>query len=465
MPTFVTSQNVRFDGSSANAVVLDNTGGIRTLVLWDNLSAADQSQLTTFVNDRGGVTPLSSPTSGSIVLNYGSVTGSSSTGLSNTAAAAGFATINVGGNKAGSTASGLRGAAGYAGYQIANFDATIAGGGSSGLVSGTTYTATIVVDGVSKAISIAGANALTFAGVISELNTDLGVAATAAISGGDIKITSSTIGNSSTVSITPGTLFPALSGFLNTTPAVRGEDATVTYSAVVTVDNRYVRQVSFKGTVGDTFQHVLDEINADLGAYATASLSSGNIKITSATLSSSSSVVVSDSGALFKSLSGYTGITTTAGTSPLTYTLSLVVNGSITVDVSVLGTAVQTFTTLTSALNTALGSNATATFNAGVLTIASATTGDSSSVAIKSDSLLQYIPNYVVGTIVKGASSMLNAFKTARTASGAVFYDAYPVVAVGSKPSVPLTVKHTTAFIYYGGSPAKWRYLDDDTAV
>jgi hypothetical protein len=70
-----------------------------------------------------------------------------------------------------------------------------------------------------------------------------------------------------------------------------------------------------------------------------------------------------------------------------------------------------------------------------------------------------------VGTIVKGASSMLNAFKTARTASGAVFYDAYPVVAVGSKPSVPLTVKHTTAFIYYGGSPAKWRYLDDDTAV
>ena len=202
---WVTSENVKFNGTLENAAVLKNSGGIRSLVLWDDLTADDQAILTKFIDDHGGALPLAGPTSGYQIADFaGAVVGGNSTGLSNVAAAtAGFAVINVGGDKLAGTASGLSAASGTAGSQVVNFTPTIsagtatnlvptagyqtatfsvakAGGDSTGLANdATTYTTTITVDGVAKSISVVGSAAQTFTDLLAEINTDLGASAPA----------------------------------------------------------------------------------------------------------------------------------------------------------------------------------------------------------------------------------------------------------------------------------------------
>jgi hypothetical protein len=65
---------------------------------------------------------------------------------------------------------------------------------------------------------------------------------------------------------------------------------------------------------GVTFQDVLDNLNASLGLVGTASLETNNIRITSATKGTSSTVVITDGGTgspttpYFASLNTYTGL-------------------------------------------------------------------------------------------------------------------------------------------------------------
>lgn len=85
----------------------------------------------------------------------------------------------------------------------------------TGLANDTTaYTASIDVDAPGTAIdvSVVGSAAQTFAALITELNADLGAAATAALVGNDIVITSATTGATSTVVVTDGTLFKSVKG-------------------------------------------------------------------------------------------------------------------------------------------------------------------------------------------------------------------------------------------------------------
>jgi hypothetical protein len=85
---------------------------------------------------------------------------------------------------------------------------------STGLVGGTTYTATVSIDAAgtphSQSVSILGSTAQTFGDLITQLNTDLGGFAIAALVGGDIVITSATTGVNSTVTVTDGTGSTAL---------------------------------------------------------------------------------------------------------------------------------------------------------------------------------------------------------------------------------------------------------------
>jgi len=91
----------------------------------------------------------------------------------------------------------------------------LVGSSATGLTPATTYTATITVDGVAKAISILGSDAQTFSALINEINADLGGSALAVIqSTTNMRIASVTTGaTSSVVLTTPGTLFPALTGY------------------------------------------------------------------------------------------------------------------------------------------------------------------------------------------------------------------------------------------------------------
>ena len=109
------------------------------------------------------------------------------------------------------------------GSQSRGFSVTKTSASATGLVGGTTYTATITVDGVAKPISILGSTAATIATLLTELNTDLGASATATFvaaggtlpngtvsTNGALVVTSATKGATSSVSITDGTLYAAI---------------------------------------------------------------------------------------------------------------------------------------------------------------------------------------------------------------------------------------------------------------
>lgn len=141
------------------------------------------------------------------------------------------------------------------GYQDINFSTPITGSTTTNLVSATTYTATITVDGVAKSISILGSAALTFTTLISELNADLGSAAVASIVSGKLRITSNTVGTTSTVAIAAGTLFAApLQYFSSIAVAVIGARNSWINYPVPTQPYGYVRYTV--PTVGSSLQLV-----------------------------------------------------------------------------------------------------------------------------------------------------------------------------------------------------------------
>lgn len=130
-----------------------------------------------------------------------------------TATAAGSQVVNVGGAKTGASATGLANTA-------------------------TAYTATITVDSVAIPVSIVGSTAQTYTTLLSGINTALGSAATATISGGNILVTSTTTGLNSSVSIvdTGAThLFSTLTNYVAINAATPG-----TAINVCTFNQRYV---------------------------------------------------------------------------------------------------------------------------------------------------------------------------------------------------------------------------------
>jgi len=185
----------------------------------------------------------------------------------------------------------------------------------------TTYLATIAIDGIGIPISIDASLAQTYTELIAELNTDLGLAATAAIVGGNVRITSSSLGSTSTVAIIPailGGLFfnPDLVDFVALLSSVPGINplfgsldtfiafntpiiGTNTLGTEITTfetipsgifdgDLNYhnaVNRISFTtdGNQIQTYASLIDVLNANLQNLAVAQISNGNIKITSNT--------------------------------------------------------------------------------------------------------------------------------------------------------------------------------------
>lgn len=438
---YQTAENVKFDGTTTNAVVLKNSGGIKSLIVCDHHNALDIALLDALIAAYGGVTPLAGPTAGALTANFkGAVVGGNATGLSSVSAAtAGYATINVGGAKVGGTSTGLSSAAGTAGsqtvnlqpgvvgadatgltnnvtaaagYQEVNVGGAKTGGDATSLVSGTTYTATITVDGAGQSISILGSNAATFTTLLSELNTDLGGTATATLVGGNIRITSATTGASSTVAITAGTLFAApLDGFVAVSSAVAGiAAATTTYTATITVDG-VAKPISIVGGSAQTFTTLLSELNTDLAGSATAAISGGDLKVTSATTGVLSKVVITP-GTLFPALTGYISTLPAANGDGTTRTYSaLVVVDGVVVPVAFTGVQGNTYTNLLAELNTDLGAAATAALNGGNVRITSATTGAASSVVVYDAGLFSNLTSFV------GLSSTLGTAPTVYTAT------------------------------------------------
>lgn len=177
-----------------------------------------------------------------------------------------------------------------------------------------TYTAIVEVDGVSHRVSFTGAAGTTLADVVTEIDNDLGTAASVAITGGDIVITSGTTGPTSKVRVfDTGWLFASLVDYAGVS-YVDGVSPT-TYTAVFTVDGVDV-PVSVVGSDAQTFTALVSAVNADLGASATAAISGDAIVVTSATTGAASSVVLS-ADKLFSKTIGYKSARSVAGAADL----------------------------------------------------------------------------------------------------------------------------------------------------
>jgi hypothetical protein len=118
-----------------------------------------------------------------------------------------------------------------AGYQIVNVGGAKIGASATGLANDSTnYTATVVIDGVTKNVAVTGSTAQTYTTLLSQINTDLGSAGTTTLFEGNLKITSATTGASSTVAITDGVtnlLFGTLTNYHSILSAVAGSDPLI----------------------------------------------------------------------------------------------------------------------------------------------------------------------------------------------------------------------------------------------
>jgi phage tail sheath protein FI len=114
-----------------------------------------------------------------------------------------------------------------AGYQAIDFAGGIT---STAIASGlpndaSTFNASVIVNGTVKTLVITGNTAQTFGDLITQVNGQLAGAATIAIEGGNLVITSATVGSASSVQINDLTLFNSLTGYISLLLPVAGTTA------------------------------------------------------------------------------------------------------------------------------------------------------------------------------------------------------------------------------------------------
>jgi hypothetical protein len=163
---------------------------------------------------------------------------------------------------------------------------------------------------------------------------------------------------------------------------------TTTYGMIVVLDGA-AHEVSVVGSAAQTYTLLLAEINTDLTSDGTASLSGGDLRITSDTTGAASSVAITDGNdstdedllATLEASFAIQAAVAGADAAAVTYGAVVVLDG-VAHEVSVDGSDAQTFTTLATQITTDLSSNGTCTVADGALLITSATTGATSTVAI-----------------------------------------------------------------------------------
>ncbi len=111
-----------------------------------------------------------------------------------------------------------------AGYQVVGVGGAKIAASASGLANNSTvYTASVVIDGATTiALSIVGSTAQTFGALVTLLNNQLNNIGTCALVSGNVRITSKLADSTSSVAITDGTLFAALTGYTAVATAVAG---------------------------------------------------------------------------------------------------------------------------------------------------------------------------------------------------------------------------------------------------
>ncbi len=201
-----------------------------------------------------------------------------------------------------------------AGYQQWGFTAGKTVSSLSGLANdSTTYTASISVNGVANSISIIGSASQTIQEVIDEINKDLTGATASFIATGNgyIRITSATVGASSSIAITDTDLFGTLSQSSDNPEAAVAGTNGIAHTASISVDGT-PNAISVYGYESLTIGTLITAINADLsGAVASWNTASNSIQVTSSTTGSGSSIAITNTN-LFSALTNANASVTTA---------------------------------------------------------------------------------------------------------------------------------------------------------
>jgi hypothetical protein len=118
-----------------------------------------------------------------------------------------------------------------AGYLNFDYGGTLLGANPSGLVGTNTYTAEFLIGDVTKSVSVLGSLATTITDLITQLNIDLSPQGSAALVGGNIRVTSATAGPLSRVRVSDANIFESVTGFVEIDTPVDGYYDSVVASA------------------------------------------------------------------------------------------------------------------------------------------------------------------------------------------------------------------------------------------
>ena len=172
------------------------------------------------------------------------------------------------------------------GNQVVDVGGAINNPDPTGLANdATVYTASVVVDGGgSQAIAVTGSNAQDYEALLAELNADTTGAVwslTSPNSGGEIQLSSNSLGSSSTIAITDTDLFSSLTDFVAILSATVGDGDGSGSVNVVGIDNDIVSSSapSFGGSVNIVGGNLPSSTTSNLhGEGGDINLTGGNVQ-------------------------------------------------------------------------------------------------------------------------------------------------------------------------------------------
>jgi hypothetical protein len=205
------------------------------------------------------------------------------------------------------------------------------------------FSANITVDGGSpQLLQDSGTNLQTMQQVLDLVNSTIN-GVSASLVGNEFRITSDSTGNGSTVLISDVDLFSSMTNNTSTSSPIGG--TSTDYFAEIAVDGVGSPPISIAGDDAQTFGELITQLNLNISG-ATASLFGGNIRITSNSTGSSSTIDISKSPPapdLFQSLSNYDDILAAVDGVDATAFTATIDTGFDTTLVSVIGNQAQTY--------------------------------------------------------------------------------------------------------------------------
>lgn len=179
------------------------------------------------------------------------------------------------------------------GYQVVNYSVAIDGNSPCGLANGTTYTASLVVDGgTAQAISWNPPASSTYQALINEFNRQVSGALADIDSNGDIRITSAASGTVSTIALTE----PGANDFFGASTAFSSIDAAVAGTGTGKIFNLAITGGSLTLENNTTFltPEELGIVNTTIGSFTGTRKIAGSVSAYLRTGSSNTAGLLAD---------------------------------------------------------------------------------------------------------------------------------------------------------------------------